>query len=149
MKRSVPPPNAFKPGHTLQPTPEQRPSSIKLANRQRWAAEMRNAMQEGIPAAQVVAWIYEAVELGRQDGDGKVLLNAAEMALLWGVGKPREQLSEREGIDMLGVIEQAAAEMRMRTIDGVATETETETKTRTEQDNTNYHDYTNNDNQQA
>ena len=125
MRGHAAPPTAFKPGHTIQPTPEQRPTSIRLRQRQQWARDMRQAMATGIPPAQVVEWIYEGAELGRQAGEGKVLLQAAELALYWLGGKPGEQLSEREQTSILDVIEKLAALAEEKTIEGEITETKT------------------------
>lgn len=121
MKRSTPPPSAFKPGHTVQPTMEQRPTTIQRANRTRVAQRLREVVAQVEPA-DTLAWLYDAVELARGSGDAKALLQAVELVWLYGIGKPREQLSEREGIDMLGVIEAAAREMQERTIEGEAEE---------------------------
>ena len=120
MKRTGPPPaTAFKPGHTVQPAPEQRASGIIRAKRTQIATSFRAAVADGIGPDDPIAWLHKAVEIAARTDDAKALLQAAELTWLYTIGKPREQLSKREGINMLTVIEQAAAEMRERTIEGV------------------------------
>lgn len=110
----------FVPGHGIQPTPDQR-----NVVRRGVAGAMRRELAT-IPPDEVVGWIREAVALARERSDAKAMLTGAELVILYQVGKPREQLSERDGIDMLAVIEQAAAQMRERTIDGAVVEEERE-----------------------
>jgi len=86
----------FQPGHTLQPAPHQRAENK--------AREYRAAIVNNVPPERIVSWLNKAAEMAEKNRSWRGMLEVAQVALTFGIGKPRAQSDDSGSVDLSGLL---------------------------------------------
>lgn len=104
----------FRPGHTVQPTPAQRAEGK--------AASYRAAIVNNVPPERIVGWLNKAAELAASNRSWRGMLEVADIALRYGVGKPRAMADDAGSVDLTALLQTIAG---LAEREGIAGETPT------------------------